>query len=434
MSKIFACTICNSEFKNSRSLYAHKYKYHPKASTSTADSEEIQNMKYEINDNASSTQNEPYFKTVSQLEDFSQNKIKVNKNKSLRPYIKRLPKLFKITGVVLNDIKYLKKAVSMRQKQNISSVNRIISKMKYIERLPKLFKITGDILNDVKDLEEDVSEIQSENNASHSEMSGSGKENKNKINELSDDIDRLFIKIAELEGTIEKYPTDTEYIEKVIDNTLQIIELFKNNMYSDIKYKIKELRNAALFALKTLKRAKALGNDDEKLLHSLVNASIFDGKELLEKNVKSLDTIFSNLPSEEEFMQVVKELKSSINNDNDVHFSKDFVINTDEESGQSGNEEDEEHDAQSADERESLRDQESNVSEDEEIVEMEEEPVIYKDVDKNNDEKESLTDQKSDMSEDEEAIDMDDEVTTEAEEELVNTESSDKELVDVSGS
>ena len=306
--------------------------------------------------------------------------------------------------------------------------------MKYIERLPKLFKITGDVLNDVKDLEEDVSEIQSENNASHSEMSGSGKENKNKINELSDDIDRLFIKIAELEGTIEKYPSDTEYMEKVIDNTLQIIELFKNNMYSDIKYKIKELRNAALFALKTLKRAKALGNDDEKLLHSLVNASIFDGKELLEKNVKSLDTIFSNLPSEEEFMQVVKELKSSKNNDNDVHFSKDFVINTDEESGQSGNEEDEEHDAQSADERESLRDQESNVSEDEEIVEMEEEPVIYKDVDKNNDEKESLTDQKSDMSEDEEAIDIADEVATETEEELVNTESSDKELVDVSGS
>ena len=74
------------------------------------------------------------------------------------------------------------------------------------------------------------------------------------------------------------------------------------------------------------------------------------------------------------------------------------------------------------------------MSEDEEIVEMEEEPVIYKDVDKNNDEKESLTDQKSDMSEDEEAIDMDDEVTTETEEELVNTESSDKELVDVSGS
>ena len=183
-----------------------------------------------------------------------------------------------------------------------------------------------------------------------------------------------------------------------------------------------------------MKRAKALGNDDEKLLHSLVNASIFDGKELLEKNVKSLDTIFSNLPSEEEFMQVVKELKSSKNNDNDVHFSKDFVINTDEESGQSGNEEDEEHDAQSADERESLRDQESNVSEDEEIVEMEEEPVIYKDVDKNNDEKESLTDQKSDMSEDEEAIDIADEVATETEEELVNTESSDKELVDVSGS
>ena len=67
-----------------------------------------------------------------------------------------------------------------------------------------------------------------------------------------------------------------------------------------------------MLTLKILKGTKQLGKDNEKLLHSLVNGSIFDGKELLEKNVISLDTIFSYLPSEEDFIEVIKELKGSI--------------------------------------------------------------------------------------------------------------------------
>ena len=120
MSKIHACTICNSEFKNSRSLYSHKYKYHPRTLSSTTDSEEEQKMNYDINDRESNNQNESNFGTLSKQGNFSQNETKVNKNKSLKPYIKRLPKLFRITGDVLDDIKYLKKAVRIKPNENIS--------------------------------------------------------------------------------------------------------------------------------------------------------------------------------------------------------------------------------------------------------------------------------------------------------------------------
>ena len=93
-------------------------------------------------------------------------------------YIERLPKLFRITGDVLNDIKYLKKAVNVKQIQNIPSVNGVLSMKKYIERLPKLFKITGNVVNDVKDLEKDLSEKQNPDYSLYSQMEGSGKQDK----------------------------------------------------------------------------------------------------------------------------------------------------------------------------------------------------------------------------------------------------------------
>ena len=69
-----------------------------------------QKIKYGIDENDSTIQNEPHFQSVSQLDESLPKKMNVNKNTSLKPYIKRLPKLFRITGDVLDDIKYLKRA------------------------------------------------------------------------------------------------------------------------------------------------------------------------------------------------------------------------------------------------------------------------------------------------------------------------------------
>ena len=245
----------------------------------------------------------------------------------------------------MNDINYLKKTASVTQEQYIPSDKKLDYMMKYIERLPKLFRITGSVMNDVKDLQKDVSMLQTQDFSSSSQMAGSGQENSKKIIELTDDVDDLFLNINELESLIQKKSGGIEYLEKVFDNTLQISELFKNKMYSELKYKIKELRNAAMLALNFLKRARQLGKDDENLLHKLVNSSIFEGKDLLNNNMESLHAIFSNLPDEEDLIQTIKEIKD--------FESRGYDDSTDEVDDENGNEEHEANNAQSNDDKKS---------------------------------------------------------------------------------
>ena len=131
-------------------------------------------------------------------------------------------------------------------------------------------------------------------------------------------------------------------MENVFDNTLQIIELFNYKIYSDIKYKIKELKNTALLTLKILKNSKQLEKDNEDLLNKLVNASIYEGKELLNNNIASLKKIFSYLPDEEELVQIFKEISKEIkdpeNIDNSLEDLEIDAINDNEQIEYSENE------------------------------------------------------------------------------------------------
>ena len=141
-------------------------------------------------------------------------------------------------------------------------------------------------------------------------MIGRGNKENNRLNELSDDIDRLFLMMMEFEGDKirEMNNYSIENMEKAFDNTLEMIDLFQNNMYRDIKYKIKKLRNAALLTLKMLKKSNELGRDNKELLQKLSNASIFEAKYLLKNNIESLKSIFALLPDEEELEQAAKEM------------------------------------------------------------------------------------------------------------------------------
>ena len=86
MSKLYDCKTCGSEFKNSRSLYAHKYKYHPKETKSTADSNRELKMKYGIDDDEYIIKNEDYQdKSNSIADEPSQKEINIKDNKSLSP-------------------------------------------------------------------------------------------------------------------------------------------------------------------------------------------------------------------------------------------------------------------------------------------------------------------------------------------------------------
>ena len=70
----------------------------------------------------------------------------------------------------------------------------------------------------------------------------------------SADVDELFDSVMDLEKEKHGIPL----LERTFDDTLQMIDLFKANAYDVIKYKIKELRNAAFVAMKMLKSMNEL--------------------------------------------------------------------------------------------------------------------------------------------------------------------------------
>ena len=211
MVHTYSYSICESEFKNSRSLYSHKYKYHPKALKSAINQEVKRKKEYQLEHDSISNDSYPS-STNLQTDNYSQNLLDLHYNKSLPKFTKRLPKLFRIVGNIRDDVKELKKAVSDNQRYNISSVN-------------------GD---NIKVLEE-VNDIKKQNFPLNSEMAGSGNKDENRINELTDDVDHLFLKMMKLEGANKKKGYGIESMEKAFDNTLEMIELFRKNMfrYSD---------------------------------------------------------------------------------------------------------------------------------------------------------------------------------------------------------
>ena len=297
MTHTFTCSICDSEFKNSRSLYSHKYKYHPKSLRPSTNQEVKRNKEDEHKHN-----------------DYNARKnIVKHYNKSLSKYTKRLPKLFRIVVYILENLRELKKDVSDNIMQSISPTSNLsISSASSISP----FQVSG---------EEEIKDIEKQNSSLNNEMIGHGNKENNRLNELSDDIDRLFLMMMDFEGDKirEMNNYSIENMEKAFDNTLEMIDLFQNNMYRDIKYKIKKLRNAALLTLKMLKKSNELGRDNKELLEKLSNASIFEAKDLLKNNIESLKSIFALLPNEEELEQAAKEIKDSEINDKDESSSSE---------------------------------------------------------------------------------------------------------------
>ena len=88
MSKLYTCSICDSEFKNSHSLSSHRHKYHSKGSKIKTGRDFEQKTPYKIDGRFSKS------------------------NNSLSKYSRRLPKLFRIVGDILEDVKDLKEAVN----------------------------------------------------------------------------------------------------------------------------------------------------------------------------------------------------------------------------------------------------------------------------------------------------------------------------------
>ena len=154
-----------------------------------------------------------------------------------------------------------------------------------------------------------------------------------------------------------------------------MIDLFKANAYDVIKYKIKELRDAAFVAMKMLKSMNELDKNKKALLQKLIDASIFEGKDILENDFVLLESIFTSLPPEEEFKLAILDAKGmqieNSNSDNDSHHSIDALSAEEVVS-----------DADS--EVESKEESSENTDSQEELVDTDEESSVTTDIPKEN--------------------------------------------------
>ena len=165
-------------------------------------------------------------------------------------------------------------------------------------------------------LEEEKRETEEYPNTFRSDMRGRGKVNGRKLNDLEEDNRTLFEEIEEIKTFLYQMkpkPGGIEYMEKVFNNSLEIRNLFKDNKYDVIKFKIEKLRNAALAASKGL---ADVTEEERELLDDLSNASIFEARNLLEQHYTTLKSIFTTLLPYEIVKDVVTEVKEDLTSEN----------------------------------------------------------------------------------------------------------------------
>ena len=102
-------------------------------------------------------------------------------------------------------------------------------------------------------------------------------------------------------------------MEKYFYNSLELRNLFRENKYDVIKFKIAELRKAAFITSKGL---TDLTEEQRELLNDLSNASIFDARNLLEQNYATLKSIFTAWPPYEIVKDIVTEVKEDLTSEN----------------------------------------------------------------------------------------------------------------------
>ena len=189
--------------------------------------------------------------------------------------------------------------------------------MKYVVRLPKMVKILIANLEDIKELEYNIEDLENYNKRSKTlRQNGSG-EDKKKIKEFSKDIKQLFDDVNEMKEYIRNQKhTLMEGIEKMLYNCLLMKNLFEKNKLDDLRFKTKELCNAAFMLSKGILERK-LTKEEQELVEELSKASQFQARDLLDENYSILKSIFVDMPDYDETRTAVEELRQEYSNEDE---------------------------------------------------------------------------------------------------------------------
>ena len=317
MSKIYSCSICNSSFKNAGSLYTHRYRYHPKPKRPISDEDETSNNNYEKH-----LQPHPAFgydiNQSRRIEDGDRTKKRYRSDEALSEESE------------IDHERYIKRAKSVDDNETSRDDKKVESLEKKIVTLEK---VVAGLVRNIKKVPTEFRKVREDVD----------KELENYYRKYTEQLPTLFEQIIEVQRNFDKLiknhrdfkedlmrkdpkviRKDVENMETVFNNSLEIRNLFKDNKYDIIKFKIKKLRNAALTASKGL---ADVTEKERELLGDLSKASIFEAKNLLEQHYITLKSIFITLPPYENVKAIVTEVKEDLTSKNKSEIGGSFNSN-----------------------------------------------------------------------------------------------------------
>ena len=301
-TKTYSCPTCETIFKNAKSLSSHKYKFHSDVrSPSPTLHEHESDSKTKTKTDVDWTAQSDISSTNDEIWD-SQTKASLNKMdidflestvKELRSLIYKLDTKVNVQDVVLEQVENYVKTQKFKTNNNA---------------LP---------------------------NSSLNKLEWQMTTNSNMIKILGDQIDHLkYMKDREDHSEPESESYDT-YAADLIDDMVEIGELFSQNNFEKVNSDIPKLRQAIKIMLKTF-QFNDVDDEDVQLLHEIANSSKGFIRQLLRSKFTHLVNIFKQLKPE--FVKVYEtedkqseEEKFSENEDTDQETSAQSVTEQDEE-------------------------------------------------------------------------------------------------------
>ncbi len=231
----------------------------------------------------------------------------------------------------------------------VSAISKIPSKSKVMidEKLTELKTLMKNLEQNVESQENKIRDLNSkvflldyrlkDNTKSINEIKPTQYNNHEAdIQELQWDNKRHFGKITDIENKLGKIENilkedNEQSFDEMIRDTHEIQSLLGRTDIGAIKYKIPELKSAALAITEAL--VDSLSPDEKKLLKNISNATETEAKEMLNNNLINLQNIFLSLPIEGELERLLRGEKDGFgDNEEGVDEDDQSDIASDQES------------------------------------------------------------------------------------------------------
>ena len=348
MKKIPFCSICNKTFKNATSLASHRYKFHKleqqpsnnvdgKALPSQPTFGSVITSRRDIN-RKSYPGNEDLSDESKDIEDIAKSKLieeKLTKKRALtmeetsddsEVENKRTYKKHRKFDEIFNDLnlssgeqydeynsKLRFKGAQLEKNRN-ERIARKLENQNMDEEKESITKLGNDEREDREEMHTSPSirDVEGRGLVHEIILESLEKNGDRKFKEIEDSIDYIYKENAFI---------GIPYVERVLYNCVEIQDLFKENNHKAIQLNIEKLKNAAKYASGYFKPLGNLSKEEESLLDTISDASLFKARTLLDQNYDILKSMLTELPTFDILKEVVANIKDGIHSKHSSNIS-----------------------------------------------------------------------------------------------------------------